>query len=192
MVIGSHNAWSYLKPKKWWMKLIRFTARCQKYDVVNQYLVYGSRCFDLRAKFPNDKLVIAHGIVEYDYTEPGLMKDLRILSDMQEKVYIRVIHEIRNKKELSSWEYGNFNSFCKKLERCFPNLIFFGGQNLIDYTEDYHFENNPSMDEKYSSVCPPRLLDDWFPWLYACFNNKKNVKTGTDKDILLIDFVNIK
>lgn len=192
MIIGSHNAWSYLKPKKWWMRLIRFAARCQKHDVVNQFLVCNSRCFDLRVKFPDDKLVIAHGIVQYDHTEDELMKDLRILSGMEEKVYIRVIHEIRNKKENTSWEAGHFRSFCNKLERCFPDLIFFGGQNLIGYTEEYKFPNSPSMDEKYSSVCPPKLLDDWFPWLYAILNNRKNIKKGTDKDILLIDFVNIK
>ena len=36
----------------------------------------------------------------------------------------------------------------------------------------------------------PRIIDDWYPRIYAKLNNKRNIKLGTDKDILLIDFVN--
>ena len=39
-------------------------------------------------------------------------------------------------------------------------------------------------------MCDPRLIDDWYPRLFAKVNNKEIVKKGTDKDILLIDFVN--
>jgi hypothetical protein len=52
--------------------------------------------------------------------------------------------------------------------------------------------SEPTCEENYSSVMPPKWLDDWFPWLYAKLNNRKILSKGTDKDILLIDFVNIK
>ena len=35
-------------------------------------------------------------------------------------------------------------------------------------------------------------LDDWFPWLYAFFNNKKNIEKGTNKHYMLLDFVQYK
>ena len=51
MILGSHNSWSYLTPRKWWMKLFRFVAQCQDYDIKTQYEQFGVRCFDLRLKF---------------------------------------------------------------------------------------------------------------------------------------------
>jgi len=47
MILGSHNSWSYLPPKKWYMKPFRFTAQCQDWDIKTQY-EHGVRCFDLR------------------------------------------------------------------------------------------------------------------------------------------------
>lgn len=29
MILGSHNSWSYLPVRKWWMRPIAFMARCQ-------------------------------------------------------------------------------------------------------------------------------------------------------------------
>ena len=52
-------------------------------------------------------------------------------------------------------------------------------------------EPEPTCSESYSSVCPPKIIDDWWPWLFAYLNNKKIKEKGTNKDILLIDFVNI-
>jgi hypothetical protein len=37
----------------------------------------------------------------------------------------------------------------------------------------------------------PRIIDDWWPWLYAKIHNKKNRLRNYKEDILLIDFVNI-
>ena len=70
MILGSHNSWTYLTPKKWWMKLISFTAKCQDYHIYDQYYRYGVRCFDLRVRFNSDgKAIISHGIIEYDFDE---------------------------------------------------------------------------------------------------------------------------
>jgi len=76
-ILGSHNSWSYLTPTKWWMKVIRFTAKCQKADIKTQYEVYNVRCFDLRVRFNDYKLpIVAHGIVEYNITLAKLLKDI--------------------------------------------------------------------------------------------------------------------
>ena len=40
-------------------------------------------------------------------------------------------------------------------------------------------------------MCPPKIIDDWIPVLYAKLKNRKIRKEGTDKDILLIDFVDL-
>ena len=190
-VLGSHNAWSYNKVAKWWMKPIAFCARCQNIDLLKQYNE-GSRCFDMRIRWDsNNKLIVAHGIVEYQVTKESLLNDLQMLNDLG-GVSIRVIHEVRNKKQYEASKKENFTSFCNYIVEAFKDIKFWCGSNLYNREIDYHFEYSPSCEEKYSSVCPPRIIDDWFPWLYARLNNHKNLEKGTDCDIFLIDFVNIK
>ena len=197
MIIGSHNAWTFLRPKKWWMRLLGFTARCQRKNIFIQYKDYGVRCFDLRVRFDYGRMVLAHGIIEYDYTQKDLLDDLWWL-DLQaganrEKVYIRVINEIRNVKDYYQPKIHQFQEFCQMISDEYTNITFWCGMNLLPTpTIDYYFGKNPSCEELYASVRKPRIIDDWWPWLYARFHNKKNIEKGTDKEILLIDFVDIR
>jgi hypothetical protein len=191
MILGSHNSWTYLKPKKWWMKLMSFTVRCQNRHIYDQYYKYGVRCFDLRVRFNSDgKAIISHGIIEYDFDEESLMNDLRWLN-YKGDVAVRILHEARRKSQYNELTRDMFVWFCDALEEEFPNIKFWCGRNLYNWNVDYVFDYNPSCEEKYASVCPPKFIDDWFPKLYAWIMNKRNKKKGTDKDILLIDFVNI-
>ena len=190
MVIGSHNSWSYLTPQKWWMKLIGFTAKCQNHDIYTQYIDDGVRCFDLRIRF--DKYGwerIVHGPVVYNYCSE--FKHL-VWLDGKKDVMIRVILDVRSKKDYNTYQRQNFIEYCKTLQRIYPNIKFFGGQNLYNYQVEYDFGNNISMEENYASVKAPKWIDDWFPWFYAKRNNKKIIADGTDKDVLLIDFVDIR
>lgn len=190
MILGSHNSWSYLTPKKWWMKLFKFVAQCQDVDIKTQYEKYGVRCFDLRLKFhENAYTFVAHGLVEYDYSYDNVLKDLQYLNDKGD-CYVRVLHEVRNKKDYKPLYVKYFVSRCRTLLIQFPNITFWCGRNLYNGLHDYKFKENPSCEELYSSVTSPKFIDDWIPRLYAKFNNKKNIKNGTKKDILLIDFVN--
>lgn len=193
MVLSSHNSWTYLRPQKMWMYLIRFTAKCQREDVVEQFLD-GARCFDLRIKFNNEReLVIAHGLVKYKYSYRRLINDLSWLDGCAKddaKIYVRILHEIRKESEYSDKKVTLFKNFCSYIEKMCPNIIFFGGNNLINCSQDYDFGNNISIEDGYASVACPKL--GWWPWLYAKFMNKKYLKADTDKDVLMIDFVDIK
>lgn len=188
-ILGSHNSWSYLPVKRWWMVPFRFTARCQDLSIIEQYNL-GVRCFDLRVRFnKKGELLVCHGFIKYNIDKEGLYSDLEWLSDKKD-VYIRLLHEARNKKQYNSLSIKKFREFCKDVLNKFPNIKFWNGINLYNWTYDFAFYHNPSCEEKYSSVCDPRLIDDWYPRLFAKVNNKEIVKKGTDKDILLIDFVN--
>lgn len=189
MVIGSHNSWSYLTPEKWWMKLLRFSARCQDVDIETQYEKYQVRCFDLRISFNGGKLIISHGIIRYKISMYELSKQLKWINSKGD-CYVRVIHEVRKKSKYTYLNRETFRMFCKNLEVLYPNIKFWCGRNLYNWNNDYLFKYYPSCEEKYSSVYKPRYLDDWFPRLFAYINNKSIIKKGTDKDILLIDFVN--
>lgn len=192
MIIGSHNSWSYLPPKKWWMKLLKFTAKCQSKSISEQYTKYGVRCFDLRIRESLDGYPrICHGIIEYDIEFDDILYYLDYLNSKGD-CYVRVIHEVRNKKDYVYRNVYWFAMLCNIFESRFPRIKFWCGRNLYNWEKDYNFKEEPSCEEKYSSVCPPNLIDDWWPWFYAKFHNKKIRKEGTDKEILLIDYVNLK
>lgn len=190
MILGSHNSWSYLPPKHWWMWPFYFMAKCQRVDIREQYEKYGVRCFDLRVRWKKWKMQVAHGLVVYDISEQQLKDDLAFLNDKGD-CFVRIIHEVRTKKQYEkSVEF--FRSFCYVSVSEYPNIKFWCGRNLCDWTCDYSFRCHPTCDEKYSSVCYPRIIDDWWPWLYAVIRNKGNLAKGTKDDILLIDFIDIR
>lgn len=191
-VIGSHNSWSYLKPKSFWMRPFAFMAKCQRQDIKYQYLFFGVRCFDLRVKFDKDgKLSVAHGSMVYDIDKEGLLKDLQFINNRTITCYVRVLHEVRNKRAYNEKSINYFKEFCNEIVEAYPNIKFWCGRNLYNWSIDYEFSEHPTCEEKYSSVCPPKIIDDWFPFIYAKLNNSKIKNKGTDKDILLIDYVDI-
>ena len=198
MILGSHNTWSYLKPRKWWQKLLRFTAQCQREDLTMQYVRHTVRCFDLRLRFDdNGKPILVHGIVEYDYTPAEIEHDLHNLNDSAKAngdnpVFVRVILDTRTKRQYTASQREFFWNYCNTLEMMYPNLLFWCGRNLYDWEINYTFHNNPTCCERYASVCKPRLIDDWFPFLFAHRWNKMIIEQGTTSDILLVDFVDIR
>lgn len=88
------------------------------------------------------------------------------------------------------------------MQKIYNNITFVGGRRKYDWEllYDFHTEE-PTLDDKYSSTTHPfggkknsifAKIDDIWPWLYAKLHNKKNYQKGTDKDVLFLDFVNIK
>lgn len=192
MVLGSHNTWSYATPKKWWMKLIQFTAKCQKYDIKTQYEKYNSRCFDLRLRFDKDgNPMIVHGLIEYNVSQKRIEDDLTWINEKGDCI-VRVLLDTRNAKSYNAFQIEHYKKYCEYLESEYKNIKFCEGRNLFTWNIDYDFKNNITIEELYSSVCLPKIIDDWVPILYAKLHNKKNISNGTDKDVLLIDFINIQ
>lgn len=192
-ILGSHNSWSYLPPRKWWMKPFAFMARCQKANIRAQYERYGVRCFDLRIRFDAlNRSVIAHGVIEYGFTAgSGLYAELHRFNEAGD-VMVRVLHEVRSKGPYTEEHVRLFRAFCESVAQRYPNIRFWCGRNLYNWEKDYDFGEDPSCEERYASVSRPRMLDDWWPWLFARLRNRAVLQAGTDKDVLLMDFVNIR
>ena len=195
MILGSHNSWSFLTPERWWMRLIAFTARCQRANFYEQCL-HDVRCFDLRIRFDDDGVWhIVHGPIVYKLYkgvyEYDIFHNLSHLNDMG--AYVRVILDIRSKRKYTSIQREWFIDFCKEMELMYPNIKFWCGRCLADWGNVvYPFADTPSCEERYGSVTKPKWLWGIWPRLYAKRHNKEIRERGTDKDILLIDFVDIK
>lgn len=189
-ILGSHNSWSFLRPQKWWQRLIAFTARCQRVDIQRQYAL-GVRCFDLRLRTDgNGNAWLAHGLVEY--SPQGLVDDLDYLN-AQGGCMVRVLHETRRTgKDATAAEQATFAKVCEELEMDFPKISFYGGLDVRSWQRIYKFRApRPTEDGCYASNMKPHLLDDWWPWLYARTHNRKFREKGTNLDVLVLDFVDI-
>lgn len=169
------------------MKPFRFVAQCQDLDIKTQY-ERGVRCFDLRLQYDGDTLRVVHGFMIHKITCAELLEDLEWLNERGD-VYIRVLHDARTKKLHNDTAIKNFQNDCAAFEQLYPNIKFWCGKNLYNWETDYEFKNNPSCEERYSSVASPKI-DDLYPRYYAKKNTKVIYEKGTDKDILLLDFVN--
>jgi len=194
--LGSHNSWSFGKTK-WYIP--SFICKCQKSTIQQQYL-YGVRLFDLRLRLDKDLIwKAAHGSAFFDV---DYIKDLEFLN-RRSFCFVRVILEYNSepKHKISTIEY--FKAYCSFLERRYSNIKFFGGNAKWNWEQIYKFKNeDPELIDLYSSTTSwfksnnkfLRIIDDWWPWLYAKFHNKKNyeryLKSESDK-WFFIDFVNM-
>lgn len=198
MKLASHDSWSFKSPIKWWMKPFHFVAKCQSKKIKAQYEKYGAKLFDMRLRFEKDKWYVSHGsmlFTEIPYD------DLEFLSG--KGVMVRVLLEYNKEPKDSSIIEGKFYSICQSLQRQYPLIKFFGGNCKYKWSRIiYDFQNGkPQLIDEYSSMTSwfksknkfLRIIDDWIPWLYAKFHNKKNIKKYQNEDkYLFLDFVNIQ
>lgn len=212
-IFGSHNSLSYLRPKKWFLYPFIFTAKCQKVNYKEQYENYDIRLFDLRIWFDkHDNIEVRHGAMVYNIDMNGILEFLHYLNNKKD-TYVRVIAEednISKRDNKFTQKEILFDKFCSSIESLFTNIYFFGGRRKYDWIKIHDFKNEdiPLLD-LYSSTTRffgktnfkdklntfLNIIDDWYPWLYARFHNKKNYieYINSDKEECLIcDFVNIR
>ncbi len=189
MKLASHNSLTYLPVKKWWMKIFRFVAKCQRKSIYQQYKL-GIRMFDIRVAFDyHGDPYICHGLIDYKGSINEILKYMNTLKDVR----VRLI--------LEKWDNHCsaylFSRFCKECETLYSNIKFFGGVYKKTWNLVYNFKYSPQYDDKYASNNTKEktsgfILDDVWPYIYARLNNKKNIEKGTDKPWLFIDFVDIR
>lgn len=95
-ILGAHNANTYLKPRKWWMRLINFTSKCQKLSIDEQ-LEHGVRYFDFRIRYDKELglFLNCHGLVEYIGSINHYVLLLSVFADVNvtETIYIRFVYD---------------------------------------------------------------------------------------------------
>ena len=150
----------------------------------------GVRCFDLRMRYKDGLFQIAHGCVVYDYDRLKWMDDMAWFNQ-KEDCYVRILHEVRTNRQREECSKRLFVAFCECMARCYPHIRFWCGRNLYDWRKDFDFGDDPSCDERYGSVSEKKWLYGWWPWLYARTHNREIREKGTEKDVLLMDFVDM-
>ena len=194
--LASHNTWSYLKPKRFWMRPFSFMARCQEVDVRQQWLA-GARCFDLRVRFDKKgNPYICHGLMRYKGDVFKLLEELNdYAQEKHEVAYVRVMLEDNMFCDVE-YQEAMYYPFCSKVERAasFTHIKFFGGWTKMGWRDRliYNFGGGePSIVEKHSSVCGNYFFSALYPKAYAKKNNEQNKASSVDPHWLMIDFMNI-
>lgn len=183
MILGSHNSMSYLPPLKWWMRPFHFIVKCQDKDIHEQYKC-GVRIFDIRIAYEYTVPCFAHGIIKFKRVGVGVWRTLSIINEFTDCT-VRIVLESNKEKDIKLFKRDVENYI-----KTFENIKFIEGtrkstwEKLIDIPAYTGLQLVSSMTGT--------IFDDWFPRLYAKFNNKKNIAKykDTDKEVL-IDFVGV-
>ena len=200
--LGSHNSFSYLPVRQWWMKPFRFVGRCQRVSIEKQ-LSLGVTFFDLRLRFDTKgRPIICHGLMEFKMGFDGYIDQELSYCDSKKNITIRVVLELNKRDEIQE-KY--FIDYCKYLEEKYPHITFVGGNNRLDWNclnPIYDFKNKlPELSHKYSSTTSLfkidndliAKIDDWIPYFYASRFNHFMLKRPYDESTyLFIDFVDIR
>jgi hypothetical protein len=208
MKLGSHNTMTYLRPKVFWQRLLPFVGRCQSVDYKVQHSL-GAVGYDLRLFWDDDgKLEYRHGFLRF----PADNIDEVLSYAESNNIIVRVLLEVRsyNKPLVSNIDElrSRFKAYCSDIEKKYPSIIFFGGQESGSGEKLYTFKNETSglvIDELHSSVTSLfkshnkflRMIDDLFPIIYSLIKNEKNInsyRNNKEKDntYLYVDYVEIQ
>lgn len=190
-ILGSHDTMSYLRPRTWWGRLFSFVARCQSRTIAEQWQA-GVRYFDLRIGYDSDwNAEFRHGAVAYvgDFPDSVMAWLAERARTAGERVWVRVLLEKERESRVPGACVDMFRADCERWQRMYPELLFHCGRRKSDWQVLYDFgREEPSMEQAVSSMTWKKW-DDWCPWIYARLMNRKTLKRGTDKEVLLIDFV---
>ena len=208
MKLGSHNTMTYLRPKVFWQRLLPFIGRCQSVDYKVQHSL-GAVGYDLRLFWDSDgQLEYRHGFLRFSADNID-----EVLSYAESNnIIVRVLLEVRsyNKPLISNIDElrSRFKAYCSEIEKKYPSIIFFGGQETSSGEKLYTFKNETRVlviDELHSSVTSLfksnnkflRMIDDLFPIIYSLIKNEKNIssyRNNKEKDntYLYVDYIEIQ
>lgn len=208
MKLGSHNTMTYLRPKVFWQRLLPFIGRCQSVDYKVQHSL-GAVGYDLRLFWGDDgKLEYRHGFLRF----PADNIDEVLSYAESNNIIVRVLLEARsyNKPLISNIDElrSRFKAYCSEIEKKYPSIIFFGGQESGSGEKLYTFKNdtgNLAIEELHSSVTSLfkshnkflRMIDDLFPIIYSLIKNEKNIRAyqnNKDKEntYLYVDYIEVQ
>ena len=203
-MIGSHNSFSYLKPSKWWMRLLTPWHRCQSKNVNAQILFEGVRYLDIRVRFIKKNPVFVHNNIVYESCFPFLQQlemigrqyaaDAKQYCREFKKIPYRLVLDVRKCPKDFATQRTLFDVLVCKLQQP-PYSIYFE----LDEARIFWDWDSPIVKSKYdikeihTSVCSP-----WYKYIlgtkwFARKNNKDTYVLGRNDNntVYLIDYVNI-
>jgi hypothetical protein len=194
MKLASHNTMSYLTPAKWYMRLFHFVGKCQDLNIIDQHNL-GVRMFDLRITYENGIPKFAHGHMTFKTTS---VEHYLSLINSWDDCYIRIVLETPKRNNSTNACHALlFKNDVERWINCYNNIKFIEGARKYDWkylVNPNKLAKTPKYIQKISSMTGS-IIDDWFPRLYAMFNNKKIIKMyvndnkSDENEFVFVDFI---
>lgn len=185
-IIGTHDSMTYLKPNKWYVRLLHCFADCQDLPIEEQIKYVD--CVDLRIYYNNGIWNFAHGLAEYE--DKNIFEVLQTIKRVKPNCIIRLILEkVKNDKEK---ECRLFKQLCEYLQENYNHFIFAGGVYKKGWERIYEFpiKDNQFIQFVSSMQQDAKWYERFIPKAYAKRMNKIN-KNNIQKGINLFDFIEI-
>ena len=104
-MIGSHDSYTYLPPKKKIFKIFSFLWKTQNKSIYEQILL-GVEYFDIRVKYENGIWRLCHGLVDFNSTFTSLEEILKEFKDYKVRLILEKGSEEEFIKEINSIKYN--------------------------------------------------------------------------------------
>lgn len=185
--LGSHNSFSYLPIRRWYMKWTRPWARCQSKTIAEQ-LAVGVRHFDMRVRFNKDGSVrLVHNSIEFK--QHNLDDSLYLINDY--KCHMRLVLDIRNRVDASQEKM--FFEYVKMIQKKYPDIRLHVQIASRGWTDIPEWSAGPfEIIGNYVSVIGYNMKNlikyMGIPKIYSKANNE-TIKKNFKGNCLCIDFV---
>lgn len=190
-MLGSHNTLTYFPIKGLFGSLKKNWSKCQEINYIQQYNC-GVRYFDVRIKFDKNKPVVVHNNNTYKAGENELNQLFSFLN-IKKDCYVRFGLDIRKKPKDADKQTKLFKEYIQSIQRKYPfikiadAIIFWDWEHIINPLITV-VERHASVTSTWELIKTPRN--------YASKHNKELKETykdvlNSDKQVLLIDFVNL-
>lgn len=197
--LGSHNTFTYLKPRKWYHYFCIPFARCQTKNIREQ-IKSGIRSFDIRVRFDdNGDIYLCHGLFEVKFNTctniskypqfvdwliceivTGLLSDSNNGEiDDNEKITFRLVLETSKVNDIQEMWFKNFCKYFDEKLQEYKNFNIASCTRKFDWKELYSCKylikefQHISSYPKYKESIKVRWYEKICPWLYAKRTNVK-------------------
>lgn len=183
-MLGSHNSFSYLPIRAWYLWILRPWVRCQDLDIGEQY-AQGVRYFDLRLRFgKKGEPQVVHNFTRLRISPQELERWLAWL-DAKGGVVMRVVLDVRKPPKDGDALKSYFSTYYDYLFSQYPHIDFHS-------TVAYEAWSLLEVHDEYGSFKHKLCI----PWLWSVLHNAKVkrkykdlLSTEETRRVLFMDFV---
>ncbi len=196
MYYESHNSFTYLSPRQWWLKPFAIFAKCQSLDFKQQYAA-GVRCYDVRIRFDDFwRPIVCHGIVEYQFPKgENINTALAWLADVSAKDVQIAFRLEERRDDGTDFQEQRMVEFVKRvIAKHGDRLLFDKVYRQRDMTMIYD-PQSATLPYKtfidfgsYTYECKPSWYGQCLPILYALINNRNPIDESVYQ-MRMMDFV---
>lgn len=198
-MIGSHNTFSYLPAKHWWVTILKPWYKCQSKDIIEQ-IDSGIRFFDIRVRFNkhNDALEIVHNNIVFNISEQEFYSIMDTIykkaTNLGIKLYFRFILDIRKKPKNNMEAYLQevfFELFLTSFKKTYSPILIVD-HSIVFWTWEITYHDTSTRHtviEDHASV-----MTKWYEYLlgtkhYADKVRYKYIDKKDDDNVYLLDYI---